>query len=102
MPKLVRDKIPEIIRQNDGIEPDYRIVSGESELSEALDKKLDEEIAEFRNASDSRSAAEEIADIIEVLLALAARDGYTPDQIETIRFEKREKRGGFEKGIILG
>lgn len=100
MSKLVRDKIPEIIKRNDGITPSTHIATG-VELSEALDSKLDEEITEFRNAPDDQSAAEEIADVMEVLLALAKQKGYTPEQIEAIRLKKREKRGGFEKGIIL-
>lgn len=101
MSKLVRDKIPEIIREHDGIDPNCRIVSSDTEFQRVLDAKLDEEIAEFRNAPSKKSRAEEIADVMEVLLALAARDGYTPGQIEDIRMEKREKRGGFELGIML-
>lgn len=73
MSKLVRDKIPEIIFQNDGVEPKIRIVSDELELISALDTKLDEEIAELRSARDSKSSAEEIADIIEVLLAIGRK-----------------------------
>jgi len=91
MSKLVRDKIPEIITKNDGITPSTHIVSG-AELLEALDTKLDEEIAEFRSANDRQSAAEEIADIMEVLLALASKNGFSHEQIEIIRLQKQEKR----------
>lgn len=101
MSKLVRDKIPEIIRQSDGVEPKYRIVSDDLEFALVLDMKLDEEIYELRDAPNVQAVAEEIADVIEVLLAIAAHKGYTPEQIEEIRLEKRVKRGGFEKGIIL-
>ena len=100
MSKLVRDKIPEIIQKNDGTLPSFYIAS-EEEFHLALDTKLDEEIMELHNAPDNKSAAEEIADIMEVLLTLANSRGYSPEQIETIRIEKREKRGGFEKRIIL-
>lgn len=100
MSKLVRDKIPEIIQKNDGRVPSFYIASKE-EFHIALDTKLDEEIAEFRDAIDDKSVAEEIADIMEVLLALAYSRNYSPEQIEIIRLEKREKRGGFEKRIIL-
>lgn len=92
MPKLVRDKIPEIIRQNDGVEPKIRIVSDNAEFQNVLDVKLDEEIGEFRNAPDKESRAEEIADVMEVLIALAARDGYSSEQIEEIRLQKLAKR----------
>lgn len=70
MSKLVRDNIPEIIRQNGGV-PDYRIASDDSEFQQALDLKLDEEIIELRSASDPENTAEEIADIIEVLFTIA-------------------------------
>lgn len=100
MSKLVRDKIPEIIQKNDGRVPSFYIASKE-EFHIALDTKLDEKIAEFRDAIDDKSVAEEIADIMEVLLALAYSRNYSPEQIEIIRLEKREKRGGFEKRIIL-
>lgn len=76
-------------------------IATDVEFIRALDVKLDEEVAELRDVRDARSAAEEIADIIEVLLAVAKKGGYTPEQIETIRLEKRAKRGGFEKRIIL-
>lgn len=100
MSKLVRDKIPEIIQKNDGRVPSFYIASKE-EFHIALDTKLDEKIAEFRDAIDDKSVAEEIADIMEVLLALAYSRNYSPEQIEIIRLEKREKRGGFKKRIIL-
>lgn len=91
MSKLVRDKIPQIIEKNDGILPSFYVAS-EEEFLIALDVKLDEEIGEFRNASDDQSAAEEIADVMEVLLTLAHSRGFSSEQIETIRLEKREKR----------
>ncbi|MDD2916981.1 MAG: nucleoside triphosphate pyrophosphohydrolase [Candidatus Gracilibacteria bacterium] len=101
MSKLVRDKIPEIIRAHDGVDPVCRIISHDAEFRQALDAKLDEEIAELRSALDEKSRVEEIADVMEVLLAIARRDGHTPEQIEDIRIQKRDKRGGFELGIIL-
>jgi predicted house-cleaning noncanonical NTP pyrophosphatase (MazG superfamily) len=91
MSKLVRDKIPEIIIKNNGIIPLTHIATG-VELLDALDMKLDEEIGEFRSAPDTASAAEEIADVMEVLLALAHSRGFSPEQIEAIRLEKRAKR----------
>ena len=100
MSKLIRDKIPEIIQKNDGRVPSFYIASKE-EFHIALDTKLDEEIEELRNAPDNKSAAEEIADIMEVLLTIGHSHGFSPEQIETIRLEKREKRWGFEKRIIL-
>lgn len=91
MSKLVRDKIPEIIAKNDGIIPSIHIATGK-ELVEALDTKLDEEIGELRDAPDAPLIAEEIADVIEVLLAIAHFRGFSSEQIEAIRLGKKAKR----------
>ena len=63
----------------------------------ALDKKLDEELAEYH---EDRSV-EELADMLEVIYAAALARGYTREALEKIRVEKAEKRGGFEKKYFL-
>ena len=93
--KLVRDNIPSIIRAN-GETPYTRILSDEEYLV-ALDEKLQEEVAEYLEANDLT----EIADILEVLRAIAVARGLAFEQIEVIRKEKLDKRGGFEKHISL-
>lgn len=51
MSKLVRDKIPEIIRENDGQEPNIHLVASEEELLTLLiGPKLSEEVSELRSA----------------------------------------------------
>ena len=64
MGKLVRDKIPEIIK-NDGKTPIIEILSNEDYLKE-LDKKLIEEVAEYQ----ADKSVEEMADVLEVLFAI--------------------------------
>lgn len=64
--KLVRDKIPQIIFENEGKNSQTSILEGKA-LQEALLRKLDEEIAEYKEAYSD----EEMADILEVLYALA-------------------------------
>lgn len=93
--KLVRDGIPDIIRRN-GETPQTRILSQEEYLA-ALDTKLQEEVAEYLEANDLA----EIADILEVLRAIAVARGADFEQIEAIRLEKLEKRGGFAQRISL-
>lgn len=61
MGKLVRDRIPEIIK-NDGKMPIMEILSDEEYLKE-LDKKLSEEVAEYQ----ADKSIEEMADILEVV-----------------------------------
>ncbi len=94
MGKLVRDKIPEII-ESDGKTPITRILDEEEYLSE-LDKKLNEEVAEYQNDK----SLEEMADVLEVLFAICEGRGYSIDELMTVKENKRDKRGGFKKRIF--
>jgi len=96
--KLVRDRIPEIIEASGG-QPNTVVIQGQ-ELLDALHAKLDEEAAEVHGAS-AQGIAEEIADVLEVLRALAGWHGITWDQIEAHRVAKKRDRGGFDRGIWL-
>ena len=96
--KLVRDRIPQIIEES-GNEPETCVVRGE-ELIEALYQKLDEEVRELQSAPTS-AIAEEIADVHEVLLAIATRHGLKWADIDRHAQRKRNERGGYETGIWL-
>ena len=93
--KLVRDRIPEIIRAKGG-ECKTRMLS-DAEYADALDKKLGEELAEYLNSHDP----EELADLLEVIYACAALQSLSPADLEQIRADKAEKRGGFGDKILL-
>lgn len=93
--KLVRDRIPEIIEES-GKTCIVEILSEEKYL-EMLDAKLDEELAEYHKDQN----IEELADLQEVLLAAAKARGYSAEELEKVRREKSEKRGGFEKRLLL-
>ncbi len=93
--KLVRDKIPEIIRSR-GADCEVEVLSPEEYLA-ALDRKLDEELAEYHADRN----LEELADLLEVIAAVAAARGATLAEIEAIRAEKARQRGGFEKRLFL-
>ena len=93
--KLVRDKMPEII-ESSGRVCHYRIAS-DDEYKHLLIEKLDEEIAEYGESG----SLEELADVMEVLIALAASDGYSENDLPSTNHEKRKKRGGFEDKIVL-
>lgn len=96
--KLVRDKIPDIIKQN-GEEPITRILS-DGEYKKELEKKLLEECKEVLESSDE-SRLEELADLLEVMLALGRLQGKTFEDIIRICEQKRLKRGAFEEKIYL-
>ena len=93
MGKLVRDKIPEIIEAS-GATPLTRILETEEYLS-CLETKLDEEVQEFHESK----ATEELADILEVVYALAEAHGCSRAELQEIFDTKHAARGGFEKRI---
>jgi predicted house-cleaning noncanonical NTP pyrophosphatase (MazG superfamily) len=97
--KLVRDRIPEIIRAGGG-DPVVTVL-GDADYREALLEKLFEESAELREAS-ADGVAEEIADVLEVLRAVAHVHGYEWWDIEKIAEAKRAERGAFLEQLYLG
>jgi predicted house-cleaning noncanonical NTP pyrophosphatase (MazG superfamily) len=96
--KLVRDNIPDIIRENNE-EPIIRTLS-DLEYQKELEKKLLEECNEvLLSKGDER--IEELADLLEVMISLAKLENNTFDDIEKARILKKDKRGGFSKKIYL-
>ena len=93
--KLVRDKVPEIIEKS-GKQCEIEVLSDEKYLK-MIDKKLDEELAEYHKDKN----IEELADLLEVIYAATKARGYSIKDLEKIRAEKTEKRGGFDKKILL-
>ena len=97
--KLVRDNIPDIIISN-GENPITRILSDE-EYKEELEKKLYEEYQEVLNTTNSKDRIEELADMLEIIIALAKLEDKTLDDVVEVAKTKRLKRGGFDKKIYL-
>ena len=93
--KLVRDKIPEIIKEA-GKTSTTEIISGKLK-EEYLEKKLEEEVNEYLEDKN----LEELADVMEVLFGLANHLGYSEEYLLNKRLEKKLARGGFKEGIIL-
>lgn len=93
--KLVRDKIPEIMLEK-GEKPNTEILDNERYLEE-LDKKMNEEVKEYQESKD----IEELADIMEVIYAISKARGYSEENLNNIRKEKLNKRGGFEERLFL-
>ncbi|MBS3123851.1 nucleoside triphosphate pyrophosphohydrolase [Candidatus Woesearchaeota archaeon] len=93
--KLVRDYIPRIITETGKI-PHTRIAK-DKEYFLALQDKLQEEVAEYLGSN----SPEELADIMEVVHALALYQNINPQDLEEIRVKKAKERGGFLERIIL-
>ena len=96
--KLVRDKIPEIIKSNGEI-PITRTLD-DKEYKEELEKKLLEEYHEVLD-SVGRDRLEELADMLEVISSLAKLEGKDLNEVIEIAKEKLCRRGGFDNRIYL-
>ncbi len=92
--KLVRDRIPEIIRAN-GEHPVTRTL-GDAEYLTELVRKLEEECDEFK----ADLSLEELADVQEVVLALADAIA-SRAELERVRADKAAQRGAFAQKIFL-
>lgn len=93
--KLVRDKIPDVIRAADK-EPTVHAVEGD-EYAERLAEKLDEEVTEYL---ESREVSE-LVDVLEVVHAIRKHRGVSIEEFEEKRTQKAQTRGRFDEGIIL-
>ena len=85
--KLVRDNIPNIIKSK-GETPVTRILS-EDEYKNELEKKLYEEYKEVIEASGS-DRIEELADMLEIINALAKIESKTLDNVILVAEQKNE------------
>jgi len=95
--KLVRDKIPAIICSRGSV-PVVRTARAE-EYRRALFDNLTDEAGELRDA-DREHAPGELADLLEVVYALAADHGVSRDELEGLRQAKHAERGGFVQRIM--
>jgi predicted house-cleaning noncanonical NTP pyrophosphatase (MazG superfamily) len=96
--KLVRDQIPAIITA-DGGQPVTRVLN-HSGYEAALRAKLLEEAHEAQAAPDGQLASE-LADVLEVLRALAAAHDMSWEDVVSEANRKRAARGGFDDRIFL-
>ncbi|RST18886.1 hypothetical protein E2C00_24710 [Streptomyces sp. WAC05374] len=95
--KLVRDRVPEIIRAA-GAKP-ITYIAGPEEYRSRLRDKLGEEVAEFL-AADEATAVDELADVLEVVYALAEDLGVDSAGLEGIRLAKARERGSFTNRVV--
>lgn len=93
--KLIRDKIPEIIKDS-GKTPIVERATGEY-LLELLNSKLIEELDEYNVSGE----IEELADLVEVICGILQHKGISLEEFDSIRQDKRHKRGAFDKGLVL-
>lgn len=97
--KLVRDNIPDICRAN-GEEPITRVLS-DKEYWEYLLRKDGEELEEVRTAESLEERKKELADKLELIIAMAKYNGFSLEDIIAEADKKKQKNGGFEKRLLL-
>ena len=101
--KLVRDKIPEIIRSDNKI-PNTRVMDKDEYRRELL-YKLIEESEEVRKAGyfpdDAFKVGSQVADLIEVLYSVIDEFNLDEEEVDRLRMKKLEERGGFTDKIFL-
>lgn len=99
-PKLIRDRIPEIIRA-DGREVATTTLEEDKEFLQFLLKKAVEEAEELAHSENESNLLEEVADLREIIDTILALKGVSEEQIQAIQDEKREKRGGFTLRLLM-
>lgn len=97
--KLVRDKIPQVIAAK-GKNCRTRILD-EIQYKKEITTKLKEEFNEYLTASNSKDALEELADMLEVIRSLTLVHGASPEELEELRVQKANERGGFQERVYL-
>ena len=93
--KLVRDNIPDVIREK-GETPVIRALEDE-EFLRCLEEKLREEVEEFLEDQN----LEELGDILEVLEAMTHVHGWTDGEIRHAKEEKAQRNGVYRERIFL-
>ena len=96
--KLVRDNIPNIIKSNGEI-PIIRILDND-EYKKELENKLYEEYQEVLNSSED-DRIEELADMLEIIKALANLENKTLNDVILVAEQNSKKRGAFDEKIYL-
>ncbi|QOY35304.1 nucleoside triphosphate pyrophosphohydrolase [Anaerobacillus isosaccharinicus] len=97
--KLVRDRIPEIIEKT-GKKFTISLLNDEQYITE-LKKKSFEELEEYMSTTTHEDVLEELADVLEIIHALAICHGSSIEEVEKIRERKAKDRGGFQEKIFL-
>jgi predicted house-cleaning noncanonical NTP pyrophosphatase (MazG superfamily) len=95
--KLIRDKLPALMRAQGLGVFDRRL--DDVDFLAALKTKLLEEATEARESESPDDLLGELADLSEVMLALAQAHGLNAGDIEARRLAKRAERGGFEDRV---
>lgn len=99
METLVRDKMPKRLGKL-GVYVEGHSLNPKDHIDH-LKLKLQDEVDEVLNAVTPKEIKEEIADVLEVLYAIAKYYGLQTEHLEKKRVQKQLERGGFSKGLFV-
>ena len=97
--KLVRDNIPNIIKENDE-EPIYHTLNDE-EYWDALLRKDAEELEEVKETKSKDEVLKELGNKLELIKAMAEYLDFTLEDVIKQADKKRQTNGGFQKRLFL-
>ena len=94
--KLVRDKIPQII-EDSGRKCDYRILTDNGEIEQALKDKLIEKAEIF----SQKPTEDELSDLYEVMAAIDEHFDFEPMHIDYLKLQNNEQKGTYSGNTFL-
>ena len=97
--KLVRDKIPEVIKKAGG-EAEFRVLS-ESEYKKELLLKVGEEASGLLKCKTKEDIQKELADVKAVIDEIKKEWNITDEDISDAEKAAFDKKGGFKKKLFL-
>lgn len=96
--KLVRDKMPNIIKSREGLYKTRVLKIGE--FRKILREKIVEEVKELVDAREDELVGE-MADLLQILISIAKLEKIPFNTVEKVRKKKEKERGAFKKRIFL-
>lgn len=97
--KLVRDKIPQVIKAANG-EAEFRVLPPK-EFEKELLKKVGEESTGLLSAKSKKELVNELADVIAVIDEIKKFKKIKENELKTAMKANFEKKGGFKKKLFL-
>ncbi len=98
--KLIRDKVPEVMRAK-GVTFATDVIVDDAQFVAQLRQKLQEEAAEAATADGREDALRELADVEAVIDGLLLALGVTREEFLEICQAQKEKKGGFASRLLL-
>ena len=97
--KLIRDKIPEIIKKDNAVPKVSEL--DDNQFKVALKEKLVEEAKELLEAKTDKEILNELSDVLQLLESIALNNNIAIAEVKKQKEKNEVERGGFEKKLFL-